>query len=71
MMSDFVRWFELKSNSIIHLSVRYRAPSMTLTFQDSIASLLGFRNVVYTNNATHEFENTVNIMKINCIKIEV
>jgi len=32
--------------------------------------LLGFRNVVYTTGVTHESENTVNIMKVNCIKVE-
>ncbi|KAL4090136.1 hypothetical protein QTP88_025035 [Uroleucon formosanum] len=32
--------------------------------------LLGFRNVLYTTGATHESENIVNIMKINCIKVE-
>ncbi|KAF0727149.1 Uncharacterized protein FWK35_00028015 [Aphis craccivora] len=41
-----------------------------LSIENSIATLLGFRNVVYTTDSTHESENTVNIMNINCIKIE-
>ncbi len=38
--------------------------------ENSIASILGFRNVLYTTGMTHESENTVKIMKINSIKVE-
>jgi len=37
------------------------------SIENSIATLLGFRNVVYTTDSTHESENIVNIMKINDI----
>ncbi|KAF0747256.1 Uncharacterized protein FWK35_00024634 [Aphis craccivora] len=41
-----------------------------VSVENSIASILGFRNVLYTTGMTHESENTVKIMKINNIKVE-
>jgi len=38
--------------------------------ENSIASILGFRNVLYTTGMTHESKNTVKIMKTNSIKVE-
>ncbi|KAE9545026.1 hypothetical protein AGLY_000569 [Aphis glycines] len=35
------------------------------SIENNIATLLRFRNVVYTTDSTYESENTVNIMKIN------
>jgi len=32
--------------------------------------MIGFRKVLYTANANHESENTINIMKINSIKVK-
>ncbi|KAE9522963.1 hypothetical protein AGLY_016594 [Aphis glycines] len=38
--------------------------------ENSVVKLLDFRNVLYTTGVTHESENTVKIMKVNCIKVE-
>ena len=70
MMPDYVSWFELKANSTTLKCSISCSHEIDFSIKDSIAPLLGFRNVVYTTNATHESENTVNIMKINCIKVE-
>ncbi|KAL4135057.1 hypothetical protein QTP88_006719 [Uroleucon formosanum] len=70
MMPDFVSFFELKANSRTLKCMISCSHDVDLGVENSIAKLLGFRNVLYTTGATHESENIVNIMKINCIKVE-
>uniref|UniRef100_A0A2S2P5A9 Uncharacterized protein n=1 Tax=Schizaphis graminum TaxID=13262 RepID=A0A2S2P5A9_SCHGA len=67
---DYVTFFELKSDSNTLKCKVSCSHEIDFSVVNSIAPLLGFRNVVYTIGATHTSENTVNIMKINCIKIE-
>ncbi|KAL4082997.1 hypothetical protein QTP88_028327 [Uroleucon formosanum] len=62
--------FELKANSRTLKCMISCSHDVDLGVENSIAKLLGFRNVLYTTGATHESENIVNIMKINCIKVE-
>jgi hypothetical protein len=40
------------------------------TINNNISKLLGFKKEIYTANKVHESEEIVNIMKVNCIKIE-
>ncbi|KAL4088846.1 hypothetical protein QTP88_023930 [Uroleucon formosanum] len=70
MIPDFVSFFELKANSRTLKCMISCSHDVDLGVENSIAKLLGFRNVLYTTGATHESENIVNIMKINCIKVE-
>ncbi|KAL4083047.1 hypothetical protein QTP88_028377 [Uroleucon formosanum] len=70
MLPDFVSFFELKANSRTLKCMISCSHDVDLGVDNSIAKLLGFRNVLYTTGATHESENIVNIMKINCIKVE-
>ncbi|KAL4084264.1 hypothetical protein QTP88_028089 [Uroleucon formosanum] len=70
MMPDFVSFFELKANSRTLKCSISCSHDVDLEIENSIAKLLGFRNVLYTTGATHESENIVNIMKINCIKVD-
>ena len=70
MMPDFITFFELKANSRTLKCSISCSHDVDLGVENSIAKLLGFRNVRYTTGATHESENIVNIMKINCIKVE-
>ena len=70
MMPDYVRMFELKANSRTLKCMISCSHDVDLGVENSIAKLLGFRNVLYTTGASHESENIVNIMKINCIKVE-
>ncbi|KAF0749875.1 Uncharacterized protein FWK35_00018421 [Aphis craccivora] len=67
---DYITFFELKSDSITLKCKISCSHETDFSIENSIATLLGFRNVVYTTGNIHESENTVNIMKTNCIKIE-
>jgi len=67
---DYITFFELKSDSNTLKCKISCSHEIDFSIENSIATLLGFRNVVYTTGSIHESENTVNIMKINCIKIE-
>lgn len=40
------------------------------TVEDSIAKLLGFEKTVYADDEIHESPEIVNIMKVNCIKVD-
>ncbi|KAL4091149.1 hypothetical protein QTP88_025886 [Uroleucon formosanum] len=70
MMPEYISFFELKANSTTLKCSISCSHDVDLSVGNSIAKLLGFRNVLYTTGATHESENIVNIMKINCIKVE-
>ncbi|KAL4153628.1 hypothetical protein QTP88_001461 [Uroleucon formosanum] len=70
LMPDYVSFFELKANSRTLKCMISCSHDLDLSVENSIAKWLGFRNVLYTIGATHESENIVNIMKINCIKVE-
>ncbi|KAF0701850.1 protein ALP1-like [Aphis craccivora] len=67
---DYITFFELKSDSNTLQCKISCSHEIDFSIENSIATLLGFRNVVHTTGSTHESENTNNIMKINCIKIE-
>ncbi|KAL4118952.1 hypothetical protein QTP88_011830 [Uroleucon formosanum] len=69
-MPDYVSMFELKANSRTLKCMISCSHDVDLGVENSIAKLLSFRNVLYTTDATNESENIVNIMKINCIKVE-
>ncbi|KAL4127110.1 hypothetical protein QTP88_011308 [Uroleucon formosanum] len=70
MMPEYVSFFELKANSTTLKCSISCSHEVDLGIENSIAKLLGFRNVLYTTGATYESENIVNIMKINCIKVK-
>jgi len=70
MMPDYVSFFELKANSRTLKCSISCSHDVDLSIGNSIAKLLGFKNDVYTSGTTYESENIVNIMKINCIKVE-
>lgn len=70
MMPDYITFFELKANSNTLKCVISCSHGIDLSVENSIAKLLGFRNDLYTTGASHESESAVNIMKINCIKVE-
>lgn len=67
---DYVTWFELKADRNTLKCIISCSHDIDFSVVDSIAKLLGFKNEVYTAGTNHESENTVNIMKINCIKVE-
>jgi len=70
LMPDYITFFKLKANSNTLKCMISCSHEIDFSVENSISKLLGFRNVVYTTGATHESENTVNIMKVNCIKVE-
>lgn len=70
MMPNYVNWFGLKADKQTLKCMVSCSHEIDFSVENSIAKLLGFRNAVYTSGAIHESENTVNIMKINCIKVE-
>ena len=70
MMPDYITFFELKSNSNTLKCMISCSHEIDFSVENSIAKLLGFRNVLYTSGDIHKSENIVNIMKVNCIKIE-
>jgi len=69
-MPDYVTHFKLKENSNTLKCLISCSHEIDFSVENSVAKLLGFRNVVYTTGVTHESENTVNIMKVNYIKVE-
>lgn len=69
-MPNYVTHFKLKANSNTLKCMISCSHEIDFSVENSVAKLLGFRNVVYTTGVTHESENTVNIMKVNCIKVE-
>ncbi|KAF0715027.1 Uncharacterized protein FWK35_00023201 [Aphis craccivora] len=70
MMTDYISWFELKADTSTLKCILSCSHEEDFSVENSIASILGFRNVLYTTGMTHESENTVKIMKINSIKVE-
>lgn len=70
LLPDDIQWFILKPN-INTLKCQMRCShDIDLSMADSISSLLGFENKVYELDSVHTSQKIVNIMKINCIKIE-
>ncbi|KAE9521243.1 hypothetical protein AGLY_018355 [Aphis glycines] len=69
-MPDYVTHFKIKANINTLKCMMSCSHDIDFSVENSVAKLLGFRNVVYTTGVTHESENTVNIMKANCIKVE-
>ncbi|KAF0721022.1 Uncharacterized protein FWK35_00027095 [Aphis craccivora] len=69
-MPGYVTHFKLKANSNILKCMISCSHEIDLSVKNSVAKLFGFINVFYTTCVTHESENTVNIMKVNCIKVE-
>lgn len=62
--------FELRANTTTLKCEMLCSENIDFSVPDSIAKLLGFKNIVYESNTVHESENIINIMKVNCIKIE-
>jgi len=70
MLPDYVSWFELKANNRTLKCIMSCSDDIDLSVGNSIATLLGFKNNVYTSGSSYESENIVNIMKINNIKVD-
>lgn len=62
--------FQLRGNKNTLKCIMTSSNNIDFSKSDSIAKLLGFRNVMYENNIVHESEELVKIMKVNCIKVE-
>lgn len=70
ILTDTVKTFELKANNNTLKCEMLCSENIDFSVPGSIAKLLGFKNKVYTANTIHESDNLINIMKVNCIKVE-
>lgn len=70
LLPDAVSWFQLKADSNTLKCKMSCSNDIDFTVENNISSLLGFKNEIYTEETVHESEKIVNIMKVNCIKIE-
>jgi hypothetical protein len=69
LIPDYETTFQLKASSKTLKCTMTCNKDIDFTVKDSISQLLGFENRVYTAGE-HESSKIVNIMKVNCIKIE-
>jgi len=69
-LPDFVSFFQIKANSNTLKCFMRCSHIIDFTNSSSISSLLGFKNEKYFADTVHVSENLVNILKINCIKVE-
>ncbi|KAL4123054.1 hypothetical protein QTP88_015286 [Uroleucon formosanum] len=65
MMSDFVDFFELKANSKTLKCMISCSHDVDLGVDNSIAKLLGFRNVLYTTDVTADYVDDCKITQMN------
>lgn len=65
----FENVYNLTSNSSLMKCLLYCDYDVVLNVKNSIASLLGFSERNLKAGETHVFDKTVNIMKVNCIKV--
>ncbi|KAL4092500.1 hypothetical protein QTP88_027001 [Uroleucon formosanum] len=65
MMPDFVSFFELKANSRTLKCMISCSHDVDLGVENSIAKLLGFRNVLYTTDVTADYVDDCKITQMN------
>ena len=61
--------FKLKANGNTLKCIMRCSHDVNFTVENNISKLLGFENKIYTTGE-HESDKMVNIMKVNCIKID-
>lgn len=62
--------FQLESDNNTLKCIMSANLDIDFTVDNNISKLLGFQNKIYKAGITHESENLVKIIKVNCIKIE-
>lgn len=62
--------FQLKADNSTLKCLMMSSFKIDFTHENNISSLLGFESTVYEANHVHESIKLVNILKINCIKVE-
>lgn len=70
LLPSYVTSFQLAANTNTLKCIMMCSHEIDFTVENNISGLLGFKNEVYHADTIHESYNIVNIMKINCIKIE-
>lgn len=65
-----VSTFQIKADNSTLKCMMMSTSKIDFTIDNNISSLLGFENILYEANTVHESKKLVNIMKINCIKVE-
>ncbi|KAF0709063.1 Uncharacterized protein FWK35_00030193, partial [Aphis craccivora] len=69
LLPNYVTLFQLKADGST-LKCSMTCSHIDFTIEHNISKILGFENKVYSANTKHESERIVNIMKVNCIKID-
>jgi hypothetical protein len=70
LLPDFVTLFELKPDVNTLKCKMICSHDVDFTINNNISKMLGFKNEIYTANKVHNSDKIVNIMKVNCIKVE-
>ncbi|KAE9521394.1 hypothetical protein AGLY_018216, partial [Aphis glycines] len=70
LLPNHVTLFQLKADGSTLKCSMTCSHDIHFTIEHNISKILGFENKVYSENTKHESERIVNIMKVNCIKID-
>lgn len=70
ILPDFVSSFQLKAHNNTLKCLMRCSHDIDFTIDNNISRLIGFENKKYVANNEHESESLVNIMSVNCIKVE-
>ncbi|KAE9522451.1 hypothetical protein AGLY_017112 [Aphis glycines] len=70
LLPNHVTLFQLKADGSTLKCSMTCSHDIDFMIEHSISKILGFENKVYPANTKHESERIVNIMKVNCIKID-
>lgn len=70
LLPNYVTLFQLKADGSTLKCSMTCSHDIDFTIDHNISKILGFENKVYSANTKHESERIVNIMKVNCIKID-
>lgn len=70
LLPSQVTMFQLRANENTLKCLMTCSHEIDFTIENNISRILGFKNIVYSAEILHESERLINIMKVNCIKIE-
>lgn len=70
LLPKHVTLFQLKADGSTLKCSMTCSHDVDFTIEHNISKILGFENKVYSAKTLHESERIVNIMKVNCIKID-
>jgi hypothetical protein len=70
LLPDYVTSFQLKADINTLKCKMIFSHDVDFSVENNISKLLGFENKLYTAGKLHESGKIVNIMKVNCIKVD-